>query len=445
MAAGAMLLPLTAHTAAPAPPSLIVVGKDVNYRQSAEAKPILLNYHFFAEVFQASQVAGGSAELTDPQGTAVPFRSDGSVLSAGSDREFHSLRELNEQVPNGTYTVRYTQPGAPAITATVKMMSTAAAMADPFRIRLLQDGHEAVPSAIDPTRPLAIQWSSFTKGRADPKGISDDLIFVHVGDCRGRVIARTPAPFSGEAALTYRSASYTVPADMLDRGSVYQISVEQAPVVTSRTEGVPTLATYPATIFLDFKTTGEGGASCPSPPYQMDHGQSDRKPDVAAAKGASTAGAGATGTGTSATTAPGRITGQVTFLYYDDLAAPRRFYGEVLGLAPYLDNEWVTLFHTASGATIGLVKSPNIHASPATKRAVVMVSLITGDVEGWYQKLRRNGGVRIVKAPYDHPGVPIRAFEVEDPAGYPIEFFQWLEPGSGSRGHQSRRAAQHEQ
>lgn len=223
IAVGALLLPLTGRTAVPAPPSLIVVGKTVNYRQSAEARPILLNYHFFAEVFQASKDAGGSAELTNPQGTAIPFRSGGSVLSAGSDREFQSLGELNAQVPNGNYTVRYTQPGASAITATVKVMSTAAAMADAFRIRLLQDGHEAVPSAIDPSRALVIQWSPFAKGRTDPKGISDDLIFVHVGDCHGRVIARTPAPFSGQAALTYRSASYTVPAHMLGGGSVYQI------------------------------------------------------------------------------------------------------------------------------------------------------------------------------------------------------------------------------
>lgn len=154
----------------------------------------------------------------------------------------------------------------------------------------------------------------------------------------------------------------------------------------------------------------------------------------AAAGGAG--GAGAAGTGTSATSAADRITGQVTFLYYDDLAAPRKFYGQVLGLVPYLENEWVTLFHTASGATIGLVKSPNRPVSPASKRAVVMVSLVTGDVEGWYRKLRHNGSVRIVKAPYDHPGVPIRAFEVEDPAGYPIEFFQWLDPGAArSAGH----------
>jgi predicted enzyme related to lactoylglutathione lyase len=129
------------------------------------------------------------------------------------------------------------------------------------------------------------------------------------------------------------------------------------------------------------------------------------------------------------------LSGQVTFMYYEDLAAPRRFYGTTLGLVPYLENDWVILFHTASGATIGLVKAPNHRTSAVTKRSVVMVSLVTDDVEAWYRELTGDGSMRIVKPLYDHPGVPIRAFEIEDPAGYPVEFFQWLEPPQVSTGN----------
>jgi hypothetical protein len=275
-ATGVLWLPLAAHTAQPGSPSLIVVGKTVNYRQSAEASLVPPNYHYFAEVFQASKDTAGSAELVDPHGTVIPFRADGSVLGAGGDHEYQSLEELNAQVPNGSYQIHYTRPGS-SLVATVKIDAVASAMADPVRISLSQDGHDVAPLAVDPTRALVIRWSPFAKGRTDPNGISDDLIFVHVGDCRGKIIVRTPAPFSGAAALSYRSESYTVPVNVLKGGSVYQISVEHAPVMTSRTEGVPTFATYPATTFLDFKTTGEGDASCPSPPYQMDHGQSDRR------------------------------------------------------------------------------------------------------------------------------------------------------------------------
>jgi len=277
MAAAALLLVPPAARSAEQPPSLIVIGKTVNYRQSDARIPALLNYHYFAEVFQASKGEGGSADLVGPHGDVISFHAEGRILNAGGDHEYRSLEDLNAHVPNGRYTIHYSQPGGVPIVATVGVNATAAAMADPVRLTLLQDGHEAKPSAIDPTRALVIQWSPFVKGRADPRGISDDLIFVHVGDCRGRVIARTPAPFSGGAALTFRSISYTVRENTLAPGSVYQVSVEQAPVVTSRNAGVPTLATYPATTFLDFETTGAGGASCPSPPYRMDHGQSDRR------------------------------------------------------------------------------------------------------------------------------------------------------------------------
>ena len=107
---------------------------------------------------------------------------------------------------------------------------------------------------------------------------------------------------------------------------------------------------------------------------------------------------------------------------------PRKFYGQTLGLVPYLESDWVILFHSASGATIGLVREPKSRASATAKRSVVMVSFVTDDVAAWYRKLRNDASVRIVKPLYDHPGVPIRAFEIEDPAGYPIEFFQWLDP-----------------
>ena len=127
-----------------------------------------------------------------------------------------------------------------------------------------------------------------------------------------------------------------------------------------------------------------------------------------------------------------RISGQVTFMYYEDLAAPREFYGQTLGLVPYLENDWVTLFHAASGATLGLVKAQDSRPNAATKRSVIMVSLVTDDVAAWYRKLRSNASVRTVKDLYDHPGVPIRAFEIEDPEGYTIEFFQWLDPTSVS-------------
>ena len=116
---------------------------------------------------------------------------------------------------------------------------------------------------------------------------------------------------------------------------------------------------------------------------------------------------------------------QVTFLYYADLLEPRRFYGEVLGMPRYYETPWVTLYRSSPGATIGIVKRTHDSMSADTKRDAVMVSIVTNDVNAWYQRLKRGGRVRFEKDLYDHPDVPIRAFLIRDPAGYSVEFFQW--------------------
>ncbi|MFO1468707.1 MAG: VOC family protein [Steroidobacteraceae bacterium] len=124
-------------------------------------------------------------------------------------------------------------------------------------------------------------------------------------------------------------------------------------------------------------------------------------------------------------TVPLRVTGQVTFFYYPDLTEPRLFYGELLGVKPYYEKEWVSLFHTAGGATLGLVRTGSENAG-TNKRAAVMLSIVTDDISAWHAKILGNSRFHILKGPYDHPQVPIRAIQMEDPGGYPVEVFQWL-------------------
>jgi len=122
---------------------------------------------------------------------------------------------------------------------------------------------------------------------------------------------------------------------------------------------------------------------------------------------------------------PAGVYEQATFLYYTDLAAPRHFYGKLLGLTHYYETPWVTLYRTATGATLGIVKAPEDQVPADAKRDATMVSLITDDVESWYRRLQGNTEIKIQKPIYDHPAVPIRAFLLRDPGGYSVEFFQW--------------------
>lgn len=122
---------------------------------------------------------------------------------------------------------------------------------------------------------------------------------------------------------------------------------------------------------------------------------------------------------------PAGVHDQATFLYYTDLAAPRHFYGTLLGLAHYYETPWVTLYRTAPGATLGIVKASEDQVTADSKRDATMVSLVTHDVESWYRRLQGQAEIKIQKPIYDHPAVPIRAFLLRDPAGYSVEFFEW--------------------
>ena len=116
---------------------------------------------------------------------------------------------------------------------------------------------------------------------------------------------------------------------------------------------------------------------------------------------------------------------QVVMLYYADIAEPARFYGELLGLEKTLDWDWVKFYRTGRGATVGLVTSGEGAFHPVRAENSVMLSLVTPDVDAWYERLSKTD-VKVLKPLGSGGG--IRSFLLEDPGGYTVEFFQWLKP-----------------
>ena len=118
------------------------------------------------------------------------------------------------------------------------------------------------------------------------------------------------------------------------------------------------------------------------------------------------------------------IDSQVTFLYYKDIDKAQEFYGESLGLKKTFDQGWVRIFQISSTSYVGLVdESRGSHNSSQNKP--VMLSIVTSDVEGWYEVLTAKG-IKIISELSDSGSVPVKAFLVEDPEGYTVEFFQWI-------------------
>ena len=117
---------------------------------------------------------------------------------------------------------------------------------------------------------------------------------------------------------------------------------------------------------------------------------------------------------------------QITMFYYDDLEAASTFYGTLLGLEKTFDWDWVKFYRTGPSSSVGIVKNgEGAYHAPQPKNAV-MLSLVTSDVDAWYGRLENREGVVFLKHIGDGGG--IRSFLLEDPGGYTVEFFQWLEP-----------------
>ena len=121
------------------------------------------------------------------------------------------------------------------------------------------------------------------------------------------------------------------------------------------------------------------------------------------------------------------INEQYTMLYYKDIEAPRKFYGGLLGLNATMEDEWLSLYRLTPASYIGVIREGGGAWHKVQENNAVMISIVSDDVDGWYERIRQDGSVTILKEIYDNESVPIRAFLVQDPGGYTVEFFQWVQ------------------
>ncbi len=119
------------------------------------------------------------------------------------------------------------------------------------------------------------------------------------------------------------------------------------------------------------------------------------------------------------------IEGQTVMFYYEDIDAASRFYGVTLGLEKTLDEDWVKFFRVGESAYVGVVREGDGAYHTARPDNAVMLSIVTAEVDAWYTRLKAREEVVFLKDIGDTP--PVRAFLVQDPGGYTVEFFQWLE------------------
>ena len=110
----------------------------------------------------------------------------------------------------------------------------------------------------------------------------------------------------------------------------------------------------------------------------------------------------------------------VVWFYYKDMAAMQRFYEDTLGFELIVDQGWAKVYPVGPTGYFGLVdEKRGMHNYTETK--AVTLSLITSDVDGWYDYAKNNDAIAMRSeeiSDSDH----YRAFVAYDPEGYYLEW-----------------------
>ena len=114
---------------------------------------------------------------------------------------------------------------------------------------------------------------------------------------------------------------------------------------------------------------------------------------------------------------------QVTFLYTRDLAATAVFYERVLGLPLVLDQGNCRIYGVGAAAFVGFCERADAPERPTG----VILTLVTREVDAWYDFLRRQG-VSFEKPPALNPTYNIYHCFLRDPNGYLLEIQTFLDP-----------------
>ena len=372
--------------------TFFVIGKHANFEQSPTGHTAPVDYSFFSEIFLTGNGDADSATLRFPTDEVVSYRDmrraeggsrDNLFLVSGEDR-FTSFADLQARYPDGDYKVSFATPSGDVDDGILTFEERPLPGAPVIE---LQQAEVNACSVLAPGKDVEVSWQPFAEGRADPNGILDDLVFVILTDSRGVRVSHSGRPFEDGPYLTYADERHTIPGGVLKPGETYTLSVEHAILDdTTRFDGVPAFTTRAVTTKLEVSVGSTAMASClPAMPP---------------------------------------LSSTVTMFYYEDNGPAAHFYGEVLGLEKALDWDWIKFYKTGPASSVGLVTEGDGGWHKVQESNAVMLSLVTEDVDAWYERVTMHDDLLILKDIGD--GGPIRSFLLEDPGGYTVEFFEWL-------------------
>ena len=116
------------------------------------------------------------------------------------------------------------------------------------------------------------------------------------------------------------------------------------------------------------------------------------------------------------------IDSHIVFLATRDLPMTAAFYEKTLGLTLALDQGKCRIYQVAKEAFLGFCAKDEVSAGDG-----VIVTLVSRDVDEWYEKLHAHG-VIFEKEPAYNPEYKIYHCFLRDPNGYLIEIQRFEDP-----------------
>ena len=239
------------------------VGKVARFKQHLDSSLEDMGPVFFGEIFIAAGGEVSDARVRFPapaeEVRQLEYRYSESE-EIGDVMYLSGIADSNEameaEFPTGAYEFTFSTPGGDVVDSVVSFEG-GAFPTQPVII-FEQGGNRIAFDAVDPNIDLTITWPPFTEGDADPNGILDDLIFVAIDSCTVEDIVHSGRPFEKDDYLTFRAERYIVPGGTLLPGQTYAMYVEHALLPhTQQDHGMPAFATFAASTYMDFTTTGE--------------------------------------------------------------------------------------------------------------------------------------------------------------------------------------------
>ena len=176
-----------------------------------------------------------------------------TYLFIRSEKIYTDKDEYDKDYADGKYLVEFTSSAG---SHRAELSIEGGVYPEPAVMTLSQSGKKIQPDAIDATQDLGVSWGGFPQGRADPRGILDDVVFVIVKDCHGGKLLHSGRPYQG-FHLLYSNKNYVIPRHTMLAGRKYELIVDNGMVVDSNTDaGVPGVGFYAQTNKMPIYTTG---------------------------------------------------------------------------------------------------------------------------------------------------------------------------------------------